>query len=233
MRLNLGCGRTTNSQFINIDFNIFLKLSRVPGLKRILSRLGIYYPKLDHVLIHDLRRGIPFPSNSIEVVYHSHLLEHIDFEQVNTFLKEIHRVLQVGGIHRIVIPNPEPFLLQIQGDITNYEKTGSYVGSVSNIHALLEQSVRKIPARIQDFRPFFRGIALRLFGDAQKRGETHQMMYSKAAVHEILVKNGFSKIVFLSPDKSQIPGWDLMNLDLDSFRMELHPGSTYVECRKE
>ena len=54
-------------------------------------------------MVHDLSKGIPFDDNSVDVVYHSHLLEHIDRKNVPTFLKEIRRVLKPRGIHRIVV----------------------------------------------------------------------------------------------------------------------------------
>jgi hypothetical protein len=232
LRLNLGCGRTTNEEFVNIDFNFFLRLGRIPGVKSILTRFGISYPNLDQVMIHDLRKGIPFAAETVDIVYHSHLLEHIDYEQVNMFLEEIQRVLKVGGIQRLVIPDLELHILQIQKDIRIYEESGFYNGAALNIHNLLEQSVRKKPAAILQLSPIFQRIAIWLFGDAQSRGETHQMMYTRAAVHEILEKNGFVNITFLSPEVSQIPNWNLMNLDLSPTGLELHKGSVYVECQK-
>ena len=232
LRLNLGCGRTTHEEFVNIDFNIFLRFGKIPGLKSLLARFGVSYPNLDNVLIHDLRHGIPFAAESADVVYHSHLIEHIDYEHVNPFLQEIRRVLKIGGIQRLVLPDLEHHILQIQDDIGIYEKTGIYNGSALNIHNLLEQSVRRKPAAILGLSPIVQRLAIRLFGDAQARGETHQMMYTKAAIHEILAQNGFVNIRFVSKDMSQIPGWQLMNLDLNPLGSELHEGSIYVECQR-
>ena len=232
LRLNLGCGRVTHAAYVNIDFNYFLKISRIPLIGFFLKSFGVFYSHSEKVLVHDLRRGIPFDSDSADVIYHSHLLEHLDYRDVDAFLREIHRVLKVGGIHRIAIPNFEYLIRQIQVDIDNYDRYKSFFGSANNIHRLLDQSVRKTPARIAELHPSLQRIAVFLFGDAQSRGETHQMMYSKPAIHEILEKNGFSDINFCTFGNSRILDWPQINLDINQSGSEIHPGSIYIECTK-
>ena len=83
--LNLGCGSRFHPEWANID-----------------SR-----PFNPEILAHDLRIGIPFADNSFEVVYHSHLLEHLIKTQALGFLRECRRVLKPGGIIRVVVPNLE------------------------------------------------------------------------------------------------------------------------------
>jgi ubiquinone/menaquinone biosynthesis C-methylase UbiE len=183
-------------------------------------------------MIHDLRHGIPFATESVDVVYHSHLIEHIDFEHVNQFLQEIRRVLKIGGIQRLVIPDLEHHIFRIQDDIRKYEATGIFNGAAQNIYNLFEQSVRKKPAAIMNLRSIVQRLTIGLLGDAQSRGETHQMMYTKAAIHEILIQNGFANIRFVSSELSQIPDWHLMNMDLDPQGTELHKGSVYIECQR-
>jgi predicted SAM-dependent methyltransferase len=59
------------------------------------------------VVVHDLRRGIPFPSSTYDVVYHSHLLEHFSVSLAKPFLKECLRVLRPEGVIRIAVPDLE------------------------------------------------------------------------------------------------------------------------------
>ena len=83
--LNLGCGADFHPDWINIDFH-------------------------DHggtVLPYDLRLGIPFPDASVDVVYHSHLLEHFTCDGGRAFLAECFRVLRPGGLLRAVVPDLE------------------------------------------------------------------------------------------------------------------------------
>ena len=61
----------------------------------------------DGVIAHDLSKGIPLPDQSCEVVYHSHVLEHIPRDSAPDFLKECYRVLAPGGILRIAVPDLE------------------------------------------------------------------------------------------------------------------------------
>ena len=47
----------------------------------------------------------PFASNSVDLVYASHCLEHFSHRKVNTVLTEWHRVLKPGGILRLGVPD--------------------------------------------------------------------------------------------------------------------------------
>jgi predicted SAM-dependent methyltransferase len=83
--LNLGCGQRFHAEWINVDFS-----STEKG-----------------VLAHDLTQGIPFPDESLEVVYHSHLLEHFPRSLAENFLGECYRVLRPQGVIRVVVPDLE------------------------------------------------------------------------------------------------------------------------------
>ncbi|NGZ08122.1 MAG: methyltransferase domain-containing protein [Nitrospira sp. LK70] len=83
--LNLGCGGRYRADWVNVNFP-----STGPG-----------------VIAANLIEGIPFPDASFDVVYHSHLLEHIPKPLAWGFLKECHRVLKPGGIIRVVVPDLE------------------------------------------------------------------------------------------------------------------------------
>ncbi len=83
--LNLGCGGCFHPDWTNVDFK-----STGKG-----------------IIAYDLTQGIPFPDNSFTVVYHSHLLEHLPKSSAEPFLRECYRVLQPGGILRVVVPDLE------------------------------------------------------------------------------------------------------------------------------
>jgi predicted SAM-dependent methyltransferase len=59
------------------------------------------------LLNHDLSKGIPAADNSLDVIYHSHFLEHLTYKEGWSFLKECHEKLKPGGVHRIVVPDLE------------------------------------------------------------------------------------------------------------------------------
>lgn len=83
--LNIGCGNRYRDGWVNIDLK--------PDSKEVLS--------------WNVEKGLPFKDESFDVVYHSHLLEHLSREQAPLFLKECHRILKHGGIIRVVTPNLE------------------------------------------------------------------------------------------------------------------------------
>jgi predicted SAM-dependent methyltransferase len=87
--LNLGCGATYSVDWTNIDF-----VSGSP-----------------HVRAHNLLKGIPFPDQSFELVYHSHVLEHFPKAEAPVFIAECYRVLKPGGIIRVAIPDLEQIAL--------------------------------------------------------------------------------------------------------------------------
>ncbi len=90
MRANLGCGSQICPDWINIDL-----VRTGPG-----------------VVAHDLSTGIPLPDVSCEVVYHSHVLEHLRRPDAQFFMRECFRVLKPGGILRVAVPDLEQICRQ-------------------------------------------------------------------------------------------------------------------------
>lgn len=82
--LNIGCGGWSHPDWINIDL----------------------WGGAD-VICHNITEGLPFPDESFDVVYHSHLLEHIPLIKALPFMKECYRVLKPGGIVRVLVPDLE------------------------------------------------------------------------------------------------------------------------------
>lgn len=58
----------------------------------------------------DLRRGIPFPDESLKKIYSSHFFEHLSFKQTQQFLDECKRTLVPGGQFSICVPNAKIYI---------------------------------------------------------------------------------------------------------------------------
>ena len=58
----------------------------------------------------DLNYGIPFPDNSIDIIYSSHVLEHFYYEDIIQLLKDCIRALKVGGVFSVSVPNAKLFI---------------------------------------------------------------------------------------------------------------------------
>jgi predicted SAM-dependent methyltransferase len=61
-------------------------------------------------LYWDLRRGIPFPDDSINKIYSSHFFEHLSFGEIQRFLDECRRVLAPDGKFLICVPNARIYI---------------------------------------------------------------------------------------------------------------------------
>lgn len=118
--LNIGCGQVFHPDWTNIDL-----ITINPLVKEV-----------------DIRRGLPYPDNTFDVVYHSHILEHLDREEVIPFLKSCFRVTKPGGIIRIATPDLEQIMrnysLAMEGDEL-WELNYDWM-----MLELLDQTVRKI-----------------------------------------------------------------------------------------
>jgi predicted SAM-dependent methyltransferase len=61
-------------------------------------------------IIWDLRNRIPFPDESVSILYSSHFFEHLSFKQGQRFLDECLRVLRPGGKFSICVPNARIYI---------------------------------------------------------------------------------------------------------------------------
>jgi SAM-dependent methyltransferase len=241
--LNLGCGyRTLDREGVsNIDWSIHLRIKKSIFAKIILKLIGEeraerIRSQSERVLAHDLRKGIPAENDSIDVVYHSHVLEHIDREAVPSFLKEIHRVLKVNGVLRIVVPDME-FLcrryienisrIDADPDCRELNKHGTFIAKI------IEQSVRREASGTSNQPYFRRKFENLILGDARARGETHQWMYDRISLAHLLRTNGFEDVKTCAYDESRIKNWNEWGLDMRPCGQEYTANSLYIECVKK
>jgi len=111
LRVNLGSGTTAPSGWLNMDRSPGLLLRKIPFLRAFLRNAGVLRgPQADvmwppNVRRHDVRKGLPFPAESVEVIYSSHMVEHLPRDDAVRLVKECRRVLRHGGILRIAVPD--------------------------------------------------------------------------------------------------------------------------------
>lgn len=183
------------------------------------------------VLVHDLRRGIPAVDESVDAVYHSHLLEHIDRAHAPAFLAEVVRVLRPGGVHRVVVPD---FELACRRYLEHAERCVGTSGFITDhedhIAAIIEQMVRREASGTSQQNPLRRRVENMLLGDARRRGETHQWMYDRISLPAMLRACGFRNPTVVDEATSSIPGWRRIDLDRNGDGSEYKPGSLYVEA---
>jgi predicted SAM-dependent methyltransferase len=99
--LDLGCGPNIDPAFCNLDFR--------------------WRPGVD--VCWDATRGLPFSDAYVSGIFTEHMLEHVELKLALQILRECRRVLRVGGVLRIVVPDGELYLSEyakhLAGDAIN------------------------------------------------------------------------------------------------------------------
>jgi predicted SAM-dependent methyltransferase len=239
--LNLGCGTKVSNDpsVVNIDWSVMLRIRRNPLLRAAVpillkgERLLQFRQLGDNIMVHDLSKGIPFPDGSVDAVYHSHTLEHLDRDIVPGVFAEIRRVLKTGGIQRIVVPDLE---MLGRAYVAHLDACAAGSGDIREhdvrVASILEQCVRKEASGTSQQAPFRRYVENLLLGDARQRGHTHQWMWDRFNLQAALEAAGFGGVSVESHRSSGIPQWHSYGLDTDAQGKEYKAGSLYVEARK-
>lgn len=95
VNLNVGAGKTTIRNFESLDF---YSPHYYPS-RKIFDKTRVAF---------DMRSDpIPKQDQSVDNIYASHVIEHIEISYVRNFFLESHRVLKEGGVLRIAVPDAE------------------------------------------------------------------------------------------------------------------------------
>lgn len=239
--LNLGCGTRTaaHPDVLNVDWSLNIRIKQSSLLRLAVSplldarRRARLEQMAGRLLAYDLSKGIPFGSDSVDIVYHSHVLEHLDRPVAERFLVEMHRVLKPGGLCRIVVPDFESacraYVEHLELCVREPQQATTHEELIAGV---LEQSVRRAAAGASGRRGVAGLVERAVLGDARRRGETHQWMYDRISLPHLLQGVGFRDVAVLAWNESRIAGWQEIGLDRDPAGGEYKPGSLYVEALK-
>ena len=182
LSINVGSGGKGESGWVNID--IFLRPDSTFDL--------------------DIRQPIPLTTGSARRILAEHVVEHLDFyDDIPSVLKEFHRLLQIGGILRIVVPDAERYLKIYCNSDQNFAELGYD----------LIQLADKLPTPMALINHMF-----------HQYGE-HHFAYDFETLQWCLIQAGFKKIRRCSYRKSVDPA-----LRIDQPNHE--PYSLYVEAER-
>ena len=120
-KLHLGCFNRPIQGWVNTDITPHLLVAQVPGLAWVLYHTG----RMSASRWQEHRRGVfknisylsltkpfPYPGSSFQAVFSSHVLEHLFPDAAEACVREMFRVLQPGGICRIVVPDLDKIIAQ-------------------------------------------------------------------------------------------------------------------------
>lgn len=181
IKLNLGCGMVRPEGWVNADssVNSFLQKSFIGSL--LTKKLKLVEYKDHNVIYVNLNKRWKYSDNSVDVVYSSHVLEHLSISKSEQFLNEAYRVLKPGGTIRIVVPD----LFQLSNEYLQKYSEGDASASDSFLYFMnmhVEGQYRST------------SVLHRILGILQNYPHQHKYMYDRISLKGKLVNNGFSNI---------------------------------------
>lgn len=105
LNVQFGAGTSAPVGWLNFDASPTLKIQRLPIIGSLLSRGRVVFP--DNVLYGDVTVKLPVEDGSCNLVYCSHVLEHLALQDFRRALREAYRILAPGGTFRGVLPDLE------------------------------------------------------------------------------------------------------------------------------
>ena len=210
IRINVGCGQSPTPGWKNFDNSPSLRMSRLNWLPPLLFRLGLIQKtqkafmqcaRTHAIEYADASRRLPLPDHSVDVVYSSHMLEHLDSESASRFLHETRRVLHSGGVIRLVVPD----IRTLAQDYLVHGDANAFLGKT----LLCQPHARSFAQRLQFL----------ITGPRH-----HQWMYDGTSLCNLLAQHGFAKPAVMAAGQTRIH--DAQGLDLSERAEE----SVYVEA---
>lgn len=176
--LNIASSAHVLPEYVNLDNSIYFRLEPfLPVLRHVLraahARDLERYRAAQHraqVVLHDCRRPLPFPSESVDHILCSHFIEHVYPDEAGVILQDFHRVLRPGGTLHVIVPNLA-------------ELVRAYVDGSSSADALVEATILTSPRR-----PSLRFRVLEFLGF---EGLRHRWMYDTDAITRRVMTTGF------------------------------------------
>ena len=209
IKVNIGCGRTPTEGWLNFDNSPAIKLAKSPFKYKLAKAIGLLNEgqienikwNMDHnIQFADATKSIPLQTSSVDCLYTSHMVEHLSQKGARSFLKEVKRVLKVGGVVRIAVPD-----LRIAVD--DYLKTND-----------ADAFMRGILVQAPEINTLKQKINLFISGYRH-----HQWMYDGTSLSRLLIEMGFSSAEVCKDGKTNIIDADGLNLH------EREEQSVYVE----
>jgi len=140
--------------------------------------------------IWDCRKRLPFPDGTVKAIFTEHFFEHVDYtEEVPYFLTECHRVLEPGGVIRIIVPDAEKYLrAYCAGDWESID------------------SIRPLTSDHEDTwtRDKYR-TRMELINNVFRQGAEHKYAYDFETLQFLLERYGFSDIRKQRYGQSMLP----------------------------
>lgn len=185
-KINIGSGISGAPGWFNIDNSPTVLLSRIPVVRR-MSRIPQWPADVRRV---DVRKGLPFGGATVGCIYSSHTFEHFTWEESLEVAKECFRILQPGGVMRIVVPD-------LGALMRDYMQDASPLASHSFLHRL--------------------SLSHNIF-DLLHPGSHHSQMFDEKSMIHLFREAGFASPAVMAFGQSRIP--NIAEVELQSRKSE-------------
>jgi len=209
--VNVGCGRSPTPGWFNFDNSMAVRLAQAPWLISLCTRIGLIGAETEKFARAALEHGVrfaraselPLPDQSVDVVYSSHMFEHLSRSESRAFLAEALRVLRPLGWIRLAVPDlrrlAEQYVENRDGDAF---VDSTYLGA-TELSGLLSR------------------MRLLLVGHRH-----HLWMYDVDSLVRVLTNAGFVNVGPVEAGETRLPNQDALDL------REREDESIYVEGQK-
>lgn len=200
-KLHLGCGLVTPAAWLNVDGSLNARLGKFPLVRSVARAIGLTDSKARFdkgVYGHDLRKRLPWPDNSFDAIYASHLFEHMYVDEVTRLLAECKRVLAPGGVVRIVVPD---LAVLIEGYNTGKfpEWTRDHIQDAPRADMFVKSILMREPSAPRG------GLFKRIY-HAMFDFHSHKWMYDGESMGARLTQAGFRDVRRMGYAESRIEG---------------------------
>ena len=135
IKLNLGCGSVRPIGWINTDSSLNANIQKIPIIgKRVAKMFNPIEYNSSNFIYMNLNKKWKFDNNSVDIVYASHLFEHLSLNSADLFLSESYRVLKPGGVIRIVVPDLYKICKKYIEEYDSVENTTEFIMWAINMH---------------------------------------------------------------------------------------------------
>lgn len=187
IKLNLGCGSTRPEGWINTDSSLNAQLQKTGTLGRFITKnffKSVSYTT-HNVRYMNLNKNWKFKDNSIDVVYASHLFEHLSLFAADIFLREAFRCLKPDAPIRIVVPDLFKISKKYVNDFEIGEiKAAEYMMWAINMHREGQYGLKI-------------GVLKRLMLELNGYPHQHKYMYDERSLGKKMSEFGFEDIFSL------------------------------------
>src|SRR3989442_7962506 len=107
--LNVGCGLSVGQNWVNIDASYSLLLSRIPAMGKIIAKAFTFPPWPKSIMYGDIVRGLKIPKSSCQLIFASHVVQHLSERDALCALGSIYPYLSPAGVFRGTVPDLERY----------------------------------------------------------------------------------------------------------------------------